>query len=95
MNILVLSPVAEEHLEPKAKFADMRSSGLDGKVVGILENGWPSMAAIAADLKDILTKKYGVAEVRLWTTGISQPADPAIIDEIAKLVDIGVIGLGN
>ena len=62
MDITVLSPMAEEYLEPEAKFAGARSDSLRGKTVGILENGWTSMSALAE------TKSSGLP--------VSAPATP-------------------
>ena len=95
MDITVLSPMAEEYLEPEAKFAGARSDSLRGKTVGILENGWTSMSALAEHLHVILTEKYGVTRVKHWVTGISLPAEAAMVDAIAADTDLTVVGLGN
>jgi hypothetical protein len=93
--LTVLNPLSERTLDLVGKGADAIASGIAGKVVGILDNRWPSFGEIGKDLKSILIEKYGAKDVIHWRTGHSKPTDPELLDEIARMVDIGVLGLGN
>jgi hypothetical protein len=73
-----------------------RPMDLAGKVVGLLDNTKEQGSLILETLGNALREKYGVARVVVRRKEhYSKPATDALIDEMAKEVDVAIAALGG
>jgi hypothetical protein len=73
-----------------------RPADLAGKVVGLLDNTKEQGTLILETLGNALREKYGVAKVVIRRKEhYSKPATAALLDEMAKEVDVAVAALGG
>jgi len=68
---------------------------LEGRRVGILNNGWSSMDVVARSLERFLKEDYGVEEVLHWHIPIARSVSPETLDEVVGGTDAAVVGLAN
>ncbi len=92
-TISIRDPRAEMSVEGAVILPTL--SGLSGKTLAILNNGWTSMDRIAAQLVEGLKARHGIGQVLTFAIPISTPADPAVIDAVAQRADFAVVGLAN
>ena len=79
----------------KVPFAP-RPADLAGKVVGLLDNTKEQGSLILETLGNALREKYGVARVvTRRKEHYSKPATDALIDDMAKEVDVAIEALGG
>lgn len=81
----------------KAKIAlAPRAPDLAGKVVGLLDNTKEQADIILETVAEVLREKYGVAKVIIRRKEYySRPASQALIDEMAKEVQVAAAALGG
>jgi len=81
----------------KAKVAMApRSMDLAGKVVGLLDNTKEQGALILETIGRALCEQHGAAKVvMLSKEHYSKPADPAIIDQLAREVQVAIAAVGG
>ncbi len=73
-----------------------RPADLAGKVVGLLDNTKEQGTLILETLGNALREQYGVAKVVIRRKEhYSKPATAALLDEMAKEVDVAVAALGG
>ena len=73
-----------------------RPADLAGKVVGLLDNTKEQGTLILETLGIALREKYGVARVVIKRKEhYSKPATDALIDEMAREVDVAIAALGG
>ena len=73
-----------------------RPADLAGKVVGLLDNTKEQADIILDAVAGVLRERYGVAKVVTRRKEFfSKPATPALIDEMAKEVQVAVAALGG
>ncbi len=73
-----------------------RPADLAGKVVGLLDNTKEQADVILATLADALQSRYGVAKVVIRRKEhYSKPAPDALIEEMAREVDVAVAAVGG
>lgn len=73
-----------------------RPADLAGKVVGLLDNTKEQGTLILETIGHALRERYGVARVVLLRKEhYSKPATDALIDQMAKEVDVAVAALGG
>jgi len=73
-----------------------RPVDLAGKVVGLLDNTKEQGSLILETLGDALRSQYGVARVvHRRKEHYSKPATAALIDDMAKEVDVAIAALGG
>ena len=73
-----------------------RPADLAGKVVGLLDNTKEQGTLILETLGAALIEKYGVARVVLRRKAhYSKPATDALLDDMAKEVDVAIAALGG
>ncbi len=73
-----------------------RPMDLAGKVVGLLDNTKEQGTLILETLGNALREQYGVAKVVIRRKEhYSKPATTALLDEMAKEVDVAVAALGG
>ncbi len=93
MSLLVLDPTNETAAtlgQPAP-----RLTSLAGKTVGFISNGKEGTKGFFAHLDRMLRQEFGVAEVVTRVkSNYSAPADPHIVDEIARWHAV-VTGIGD
>ena len=93
MSLLVLDPTNETAAtlgQPAP-----RLTSLAGKTVGFISNGKEGTKGFFAHLDRMLRQEFGVAEVVTRVkSNYSAPADPYIVDEIARWHAV-VTGIGD
>lgn len=73
-----------------------RPKELAGKVVGLLDNTKEQADVILETVGEVLRSRYGVSKVIIRRKEhYSKPATPAMIDEMAKEVQIAAAALGG
>jgi hypothetical protein len=73
-----------------------RLAGLDGAVVGFIDNAKPNFDHLVDDLAAVLTQRYGVRRVvTRRKRSASVPAPPEVIDELARDCDLVITGSGD
>lgn len=70
-------------------------ASLDGAVVAVLTNRWPSMDLIAERFVQRLPADYGVREVFVETIPLALPAPAHLLDSVAARARVAVVGLAN
>jgi hypothetical protein len=71
-------------------------SGLDGAVVGFIDNAKPNFNHLVDDLADLLVAKYGVRSVvKRRKHAASVPAPDAMYQELAAQCDLVITGSGD
>jgi hypothetical protein len=81
--------VAESSLAP-------RLEGLQGKHVGLLDNSKSKAGNMLDAVAAILHAQYGFTDiVRYRKPSASKPADPEVINELARTCDLVVAGVGD
>jgi urease gamma subunit len=73
-----------------------RPMDLTGKVVGLLDNTKEQADVILETVAEILRSRYGVADVIIRRKeAFSRPATAALLDEMAKKVQVAATALGG
>jgi hypothetical protein len=73
-----------------------RPTDLSGKVVGLLDNTKEQADIILQTLGEALRERYGVAKIIMRRKEhYSKPATDALIDDMAKEIDVAIAALGG
>ncbi len=73
-----------------------RPTDLNGKKIGLLENGKQNARLLLEDVAAVLRDRYGAGEATLRRKEIfSQPAPPQLVDELSAASDVVVVGVGD
>ena len=71
-------------------------AGLQGKVVGFIDNAKPNFDHLVDDLAELLTARYGVAKIiKRKKRAASVPAEDAVYKELAAQCDLVITGSGD
>lgn len=93
MPLQVLDPTNES--APPLGQSAPRLASLAGKTVGFISNGKEGTKGFFAHLDRMLREEFGVADVVMRVkSNYSAPADPDIVDEIARWHAV-VTGIGD
>ena len=91
---LVFDPTALSCAQGQAVASPLAS--LEGKVIGIIDNSKPNFEHLAADLKELLAQRFGVARVvTRRKRSASMGAATAVLDELARDCDLVITGSGD
>jgi hypothetical protein len=83
MRIRVLDPTAEEAAVTTTSAAQLAS--LEGRTVGLLDNGKIRVRELLDHVEEILRSQYGVAQVlRVRKPDASRPAPPEIMANLKR-----------
>lgn len=90
--MIVCNPVAKpKEVNRKTE----KITTLEGKVLGLLNNGWPSWEILLTKMKTLLLEKYKVKDVKIVSIPLAAAAPEELIEKTADVFDICVVGLGN
>ena len=93
MSLQVLDPTAEDVTAETAHSARLIS--LQGRTVGLLDNGKIRVRELFDHMEDILRTEHGVAQVvRLKKPDASRPAPPDVIADM-KAADAVISAVGD
>ena len=93
MALQVLDPTAEDVAAETTHAA--RLTSLQGRTVGLLDNGKIRVRELLDNMEDILLAEHGVARViRLKKPDASRPAPPDVVAEM-KAVDAIISAVGD
>ena len=93
-SILLYNPTAVR--AAGAETARQALAGLQGKVVGFIDNAKPNFDHLVDDLADLLTTRYGVAKIiKRKKRAASAPADDAVSEEMAAQCALVITGSGD
>ena len=71
-------------------------TGLEGAVVGFIDNAKPNFDHLVDDLSELLVGRYGVRSViKRRKRSASVPATPEMLDELAGECDVVIAGSGD
>jgi hypothetical protein len=83
MRIRVLDPTAEEAAVTTTSAAQLAS--LEGRTVGLLDNGKIRVRELLDHVEEILRSQYGVAQVlRVRKPDASRPAPPEVMANLKR-----------
>jgi len=84
-----VTPTSKRQLSP-------RLETLDGKVMGILNNGKWNAGQLLTGIQTLLTNSYDIREVIRWKKeSYSSPAERDMRDEIAQKCDFVITAIGD
>ena len=82
--------------DPEAVPARAGLPGLEGVVVGFIDNAKPNFDHLVDDLSGLLVGRYGVRRVvKRRKRSASVPATPEVLDELAGECDVVITGSGD
>jgi hypothetical protein len=93
-NAIIVDPTASTRNAPRRLRRAL--DGLEGKVVGFIDNVKPNFHFLVDDLAELLVGKYGVASVvkhRKRTASV--PAPDEVIADVAGKCDLVITGSGD
>lgn len=91
-----MEPLAGPSSPPNVTPLPSRPASLSGRRLGFLNNGKINADVLLRYLEEILRQQYQIATV-VWATkpGPSQPALPAVIDELVAQCDLAITAIGD
>ncbi|MEK7872864.1 MAG: hypothetical protein AAB502_03270 [Chloroflexota bacterium] len=91
---VVLMPYAEE-TAARTKALAARLDSLQGKTIGIINNGWNCMNVTTDEIRRLLVSDYGVADVIEKKTTASLKLPKPELEDMARRADAVICGMGN
>ena len=70
-------------------------SGLKGKTLGYLNNGWTSMTKIGEHIADPLKARYGVSQVIYYDVPRSMAPPDGLLEKVARECEAAIVGMAN
>jgi hypothetical protein len=92
MEILV--PVPDQAGEKGFRLAP-RLESLAGSTIGLINNGWHSLALTYQEFRAILPERYGVVGFLEKMKPLTSPLAPEDMEELARRCQAVIVGLGN
>ena len=94
MIVKILDPTVAP--EPTESVVAKREAGLDGVVLGLLDNSKVNGDRLLALVREELGARYDLREVVVMTkAGASTVADDAMLDALASRCDVVVTAIGD
>ncbi len=73
-----------------------RLADLKNKRVGVIDDSKVNAKEWLKELTDILDERYGIADLKYHAKpSASKPADPAVVEELARECDYVIVGVGD
>jgi hypothetical protein len=97
MTSAIMDPTGRSEAQASAALAlAPRRADLSGASVGLLENGKQNAARFLEEVVGVLRERYGVGEATLRRKdAFSAPAPPELVEELSRVSDVVVIGVGD
>src|SRR5438270_13891714 len=97
MTSAIMDPTGRSEAQASAGLAlAPRRADLSGASVGLLENGKQNAARFLEEVVGVLRERYGVGEATLRRKdAFSAPAPPELVEELSRVSDVVVIGVGD
>lgn len=93
-ELLVLDPTTGP--EPVQATMASRPATLDGKVLGLLDNGKPNSDKILDKVAELLAEKYKLAGVvKKRKLNATKEAPDEMLDEMAEECQFAIVGVGD
>jgi len=93
-QLVVLDPTSMPLVQQRG--LARRPATLEGKVLGLLDNGKYNAEIMLAFIAEELTARHSLAGIRWWKKEAnSQPAPAPLLQEIAQQCDLVLIGVGD
>jgi hypothetical protein len=93
-NVILFDPTAPRRDAPQAEQRTL--TGLEGAVVGFIDNAKPNFNHLVDDLADLLAKNYGVRSVvKRRKRSASVPAPEEMLREVTSQCDLVITGSGD
>jgi hypothetical protein len=93
-KLVLISPVNEAM--PAQSTVAPRLASLAGKRVGLLDNSKSKANRLLDAVAEILHEQYGFTDiVRRRKPSASKPADPKVVDELARTCELVIVGVGD
>ena len=93
-TVTLFDPTAPRREAPVSEQRTL--TGLEGAVVGFIDNAKPNFNYLVDDLADLLSKNYGVrAVVKRRKRSASVPAPEEMLREVASQCDLVITGSGD
>ena len=96
------NPTSLTVLDPRTEAVELPFSvapgldNLDGKVLGLLDNGKANAANLVRLIGDMLMEKFEIKAVKSASkTDASRPATRETLDELARECDFAVVAIGD
>ena len=80
---------------PAKQLAVPAVSGLKGKTLGYLNNGWTSMAKIGKHIEGPLKSRYGVSQVIHYDVPRSMAPPEGLLEKVANECQLAIVGMAN
>lgn len=73
-----------------------RLSDLKNKRVGVIDDSKVNAKEYLKELTDLLDERFGIASLKYHAKpSASKPADPAVVEELARECDYVIVGVGD
>ena len=83
------------HPKTPAKLVVPAAGALKGKTVGVLNNGWMSLARMSKRWDEVLKSRHGVAHVRYYDVPRSIAPEAGTLERVARECQAAIVGLAN
>jgi len=94
-TVTLFDPTAPQR-GSEADGAQIQRIGLEGAVVGFIDNAKPNFSHLVDDLAELLMRRHGVSGiVKRRKSSASLPALPQVIGELARECDVVIAGSGD
>jgi len=91
----LIDPIGKS-AEAPSKLSLRKFSGLDGKTIGLLDNGKPNADRVLDAIAELLQERYQVKEVvRRHKGNVSLPAPATIMEDLIEKSDVIIAGVGD
>lgn len=91
----LMDPIGKS-TEALSRLSQRRFSDLDGKTIGLLDNGKPNADRVLDAIAELLQERYQIKEiVRRRKDNVSLPAPREIVEELAERSDVVIAGVGD
>jgi hypothetical protein len=89
-----------EYLDPVSPNLDRKLvvpavGALEGKTIGLLNNGWKSLTFIFGRVEEALRTQHGIKELRVYPIPTAGPPEPGLLDRVQEECDAAIVGMAN
>ena len=93
-RLLLVDPTTQPDIADYAVAPRLRD--LSGKRLGLIDDSKVNAKEWLKELTDILDERFGIASLKYHAKpSASKPADPAVVEELARESDYVIVGVGD